>query len=621
MCGIAGCFVTAEIGPQLSARETVHLKKTRNRLLDALFHRGPDEVGYLDREGCCLGIRRLRVIALSNGSQPCVSSCGRFSIVFNGEIYNYLSLRSWLLDNGYQFRTDSDAEVIVNLYEHCGKSLFEHLEGMFAFAIYDEERGDVLLARDRAGKKPLHYYQDGEYVYFSSEPGELVKTVKQISIDFDSLNYYLSYRVVPAERSVIRGLNKVPPGGYTCFSDGVIHQEKYWRPSYSSSPVGTKSYDALLDELDSALCESVEKRLQAEVKTGTMLSGGLDSSLITAIARRVKGPNLNTFSIGFADGRFDESPYARTVADYLKTDHHEFVIEPDDAFKFAEQLIVHFGEPFAFPSSIASFAMFKLARRHVTVVLGGDGADELFGGYSRYRYVVDYPDVPVDHSLPRCVDLPTKSSDFPEFYLGLLTEGCSKQLKRELLSQASREQIELTEIFDQLKSELVCTTQTASNSKRLDAALQFDFKHWMREAQLVKVDIASMANSVEVREPFLDSKVIEIGTRLTANFKLDEDRRKVILYDLAKRYLPSVITDRPKQELAVPLEKWLTGHYRSLVTTTLTSERALSRGIFDSEKLIDFASNFQEDDCYAAWTLFCFERWCQCFLDHHDSQV
>ncbi|KUI97648.1 asparagine synthase (glutamine-hydrolyzing) [Vibrio sp. MEBiC08052] len=580
-------------------------------MLDTLYHRGPDQEGIYRSDRILMGMRRLKVIALENGAQPCFSDNGRYAIVFNGEIYNYVDLRNGLKERGLNFNTDSDAEVIVNLYQEYGSEFYNKLEGMFAAAIYDTKTESILLFRDRAGKKPLYYsFEDGSLI-FSSEIKSLLKSgcIKR-NLNYSAIDYFLKFRVMPNDQSVFDSVHKVPAGTSIIFKGSGISKIQHWSVNYSPSIV-RKTEVEWINEVDSLLNKSVEKRLLAEVPVGTMLSGGLDSSLITAIARKLDSiHNLKTFSIGFRDAEFSELAYARRLAEDLGTEHYEYIIEPEEAIQAAKDLVNHFGEPFAFPSSIASYFMFKLARKHVTVVLGGDAADELFGGYARYQLLQSFPNIPADMGLPRKVDLDggdLGNVTFPHFYHSLLTDGLDRQ---------SRELLYSSEFIKILSQEQCISKQTnytdqlsLENKSYLDLAMEYDFNHWMNEAQLVKVDIASMANSLEVRTPFLDRSLVTLATSMPNEFKLKNGKEKYLLYRVAEKYLPEYILHRKKQELAVPLEKWLLNNMRSEVTETLLSEKALKRGIFNPVALTKFVSEFKYENCYALWTLYMLEIW------------
>ena len=602
MCGIAGIKHLGKLGKDSDRLQA---------MLNALYHRGPDQEGLYQDSQIQMGMRRLKVVALENGVQPCFSDNGRYVIVFNGEIYNYVSLRNSLKERGLKFTTDSDAEVIVNLYQEYGNDFYNKLEGMFAAAIYDTQDHSVLLVRDRAGKKPLYYSYENGILCFSSEMRSLLKSgFVDRQLNHSAVDYFLKYRVMPKDQSVFDTVHKVAPGSSVRFSGVGTTETKHWSVDYSPSIV-RRTESEWIEEVDSVLNKSIEKRLLAEVPVGTMLSGGLDSSLVTAIAQK-QGTihNLKTFSIGFRDAAFSELEYARRLAKELGTEHYEYVIEPEEAMQAAHELVCHFGEPFAFPSSIASYFMFKLAREHVTVVLGGDAADELFGGYARYQLIQHFPDIPPEMGLPRKVDL--KGGDwshlsFPQFYQSLLTDGLDSDSRAALYSPEFKQHLAQERNISKCQRYV---QQLSSDSKNyLDVAMEYDFNHWMNEAQLVKVDIASMANSLEVRTPFLDRSLVALATSMPIDFKLRDGKEKHVLYRVAEKYLPNFILERKKQELAVPLEKWLLNNIKGQVIDTLLSEKSLNRGLFDCAALTKFVSEFKPENSYAIWTLYMLEVW------------
>lgn len=604
MCGITG-IVDFERGP-VSAEQL-------SNMLNMLQHRGPDKEGIYHDGHVGLGMRRLKVIALSNGDQPCYSSDGRYVLVFNGEIYNHQALRGELIGDGYKFSGDSDAEVIVNLFARDGNRFYAQLDGMFAIALYDRKDGTLLLARDPSGKKPLYYQIHDNKICFASELQALLQhpSIKQ-NINSVVLDYYLRFRVTPADQSIFQSVKKVPAGGSIQFGQNGSQTIQHWKVEYFSKS-DDRSEDERIDELDAALNEAISKRMMAEVPVGTMLSGGLDSGLITAMAIKQGYKELKTFAVGFQETQFNELPYSRRLAADLSTDHHEYIITPQEAFAAADDLVSHFGEPFAFPSSIASHFMYRMAQQHVTVVLGGDAADELFGGYARYPLAAAFPELPHGYVLPRKVDLgdiPWQADQFDTFYQGLLTDG---------LDQCTRKYLYSTPFLEQLAEaapECPYRRELRHQSDRLSAAMEYDFNHWMREAQLVKIDIASMANSVEVRVPFLDKEVIRIGSHLPSTLKLKAGREKYLLHCVARRYLPDYVLDRKKQELAVPLEQWIVSSMRTKITDTLLSDEALSRGYFAPDRLRAFVNAYDNRQSYALWTLFMLEKWHRQFPEY-----
>jgi len=580
MCGIAGEVTFGKGRPSL---ERV------SRMCERLVHRGPDEIGFYVAPQCVLGIRRLKVIGLVNGSQPVSNSTGKAFCVFNGEIYNYPELRASLERDGYVFKTNTDAEVIIHLYDQKGNAFVKDLRGMFAIAIYDDVKKRLLLTRDRAGKKPLNYTiaPDGSVV-FASELHAFVShpSVRQ-RVNVEAVDRFLSFRIIPAPLTIYDDVFKVEPATVLIFDEHGIEKKGYWRFDFRERE--TDDEQELIHKMTELVCEAVEVRLHSEVPLGALLSGGLDSSLIVSIMSRLLSEPIHTFSIGFHDREFNELHYARLVSEYCGTVHHEHIITPDSALRVINELLLNFGEPYAFPSAIATYFMNYVARQFVTVVLTGDGADEIFCGYNRYKTF---------DSL--------RESDISVEYQSVLTDGLRDSVKRRLYSKAFKEQLGDEFPVNYLRERFA---RTDNRMHKLNRAMQVDCNFWLPDAQLVKIDITSMANSVEVRCPMLDTKLVEFVTGIGVRHKLANGNEKQILKKVAASFLPAEIVNRRKQELAVPLEHWLTSSLRDEITRTLLSEESLSRGYFDPDRLTDFIQNYVESDSYAVWTLYILEAW------------
>ena len=580
MCGIAGEVTFNRSRP---SRENVA------RMCARLVHRGPDEEGFHVSPRSVLGVRRLKVIGLVNGSQPVANSTATAFCVFNGEIYNYRELKSALERDGYVFETNTDAEVVIHLYDQKGDAFVNDLRGMFAIAIYDDANQRLLLTRDRAGKKPLNYTitPDGNAV-FASELHALVShpSVRQ-RINTEAVDRFLSFRIIPAPLTIYSDVFKVEPGTVLTFDEHGLKKKRYWRFDFTERETGDEA--ELLQKLTELLHQAVAVRLQSEVPLGALLSGGLDSSLIVSVMSQLVSVPFHTFSIGFHDRQFNELRYARLVAEHCGTIHHEHIITPDTALPVINELLLNFGEPYAFPSAIATYFMNRLARQFVTVVLTGDGADEIFCGYNRYKTFDALPD-----------------GDIAARYQLVLTDGLRDSLKRRLYAKAFKEQLGDKFPINYLRDRFA---HTGSGMHRLNRAMEVDCNFWLPDAQLVKIDITSMANSVEVRCPMLDTKLVEFVTGIGVGHKLAHGVEKQILKKVAANFLPAEIVNRNKQELAVPLEQWLTSSLRNEITRTLLSEESLSRGYFDPDRLIEFVSNYSERDSYAIWTIYILEAW------------
>ncbi|MFE9853321.1 asparagine synthase (glutamine-hydrolyzing) [Streptomyces sp. NPDC005576] len=594
MCGIAG---TVSLG-----HAPVHSPFASDACA-AMAHRGPDETGTHVTPEAVLAMCRLKIIGLHDGSQPVFSDDGTVVCVLNGEIYNHKELRAFLAARGRQVRGGSDAQVLPHLYQELGEHFVERLHGMFAVAVYDTRDGRLVLATDRVGKKPLFYTRPtADSVAFASElPALMLHPGVREDTDPVAIDQYLSYRVVPAPHTVYRQVRRLEPATTLVFEPGRPERSRrYWLFEFTAELADTPQAE-IDDRLDALLQQAVRDRLESEVPLGAMLSGGLDSSLVVAMATRQLGRPIHTFSVGFEHAAFDESVHARAVAEHCGTRHHVYRIGAQDAKEAVDTILTHMGEPYAFPSAIAASCMYKLAKEHVTVVLTGDGADEIFCGYGRYQRLRDLAD----------------GGDLADRYEGLLVDGVPHTLKNQLYSADFAARIPghprnyLRARFD----------RTDPSVPDLDRAMQVDSGFWLSDAQLVKIDRMSMAHSVEPRSPLLDHRLIDYVTRIPASRKLVGAREKVPLKRVAARYLPRQVLDRRKQELAVPLESWLGTELRSTITDTLLSEASLERGYFRPDALRSAVRAFQPGHSYALWTLFMLERWHQLQEDSTAREV
>jgi asparagine synthase (glutamine-hydrolysing) len=588
MCGIAG---HVSFGPAPADEQFV------GAACAALRHRGPDEVQVdVDPLGhAALGISRLRVVGLVGGSQPARDATGSIVAVVNGEIYNHRQLRAMLAARGRPVAGTSDVHVVPELYAEFGDAFVEHLVGMFAIALHDRERARLLLVSDRAGKKPLFYAQGRGEIAFASELGALMlRPGIDRTIDTAAIDQYLSYRIVPAPHTIYRGVRKLRPATLLCLDRDGVSERTYWEQKFDGSLRATPRWE-LVDEVDRLLNQAVADRLESEVPLGAMLSGGLDSSLVVALAGRLSGRRLHTFSIGFDSAAFDETGPAETVAAFCGTRHHSRVVRAADAAAVADKILEHMGEPYAFPSAIASWAMYDLAGSEVTVVLTGDGADEIFCGYRRYQRLA----------------AADTHADLADRYESVLADGVPQRTKAALYDPRFRANLPG---FPQnyLRERFNRTDPSASD---LERAMHVDATFWLSDAQLVKIDRMAMAHSVEARSPMLDHRLIEYARRIPSDFNLDGGREKSILKDVAARYLPPASVARRKQELAVPLEEWLTQSLRPAIVETLLTDQALDRGYFAPEKLRAFVTEFRPADSYSIWTLYMLERWHQLHVD------
>ena len=617
MCGIAG-VVGFDGGP---VREEQILG-----MCGALTHRGPDGQGLYLAPGVGLGMRRLSIIDLYTGAQPVQSEDGSAWVVFNGEIYNYRDLRLGLEARGHRFYTSSDTEVIVYLYEDRGRDCVEALRGMFAFAVWDRARRTLLLARDRLGIKPLFYTQIGRRVAFASELKALLQLPEvQARIDWRALGSLLATLHTPSDQSIVAGVRKLEPGHVLVAEAGrEVRIERYWDVRFD--PEGGRSEAEVADQLRGLLEDSVRLHLVSDVPVGAFLSGGVDSSSVVALMSRSSGGPVKTFSIGFRDEDFDETPDARRVAAVFGTEHHEEILEPDAA-SILEDVAYHLDEPFGDSSAIPTYMVSRLAARHVKVALSGDGGDELFAGYDRYRTEGrDRRHGPLRRWLmgrvgrlwPRGLRgrnrLLLLSMSAGRRYLSRMTLYETEE-KRELLRPDAFEEVAR---HDPWSRELERLSRGGHWLSRLQ---DLDIKSYLPDDILTKVDRMSMAHSLETRVPLLDHKVVEFAAKIPPEMLLSRGRSKRILRRAMAGLLPESVFERPKRGFAIPLGRWFRGPLKDYPRDLLLSERSRSRGIFDTaavERLLSDARRGGVLDL-PVWTLLSFELWCRVFLDRRPS--
>jgi asparagine synthase (glutamine-hydrolysing) len=619
MCGIAG-FVEAASAPSPlrpeRARALVH------DMCEAIRHRGPDDEGLLVADGVGLGMRRLSIIDLSTGHQPIHNEDETVWTVFNGEIYNFQVLRRDLEAAGHRFYTGSDTEVIVHAYEEWGRAAIGRLRGMFGLAIWDTRRRTLLLARDRVGIKPLYFAEAAGRLYFGSEIKSILRAPDvPRDLDMDALDHYMSFLYTPAEKSIFARIAKLPPGHTATWHNGNLTIERYWQQPASES-FGGDEREAVTG-LTSVLSDAVRSHLVSDVPLGAFLSGGIDSSLVVGLMARASSTPVKTFSIGFDDARFDELEPARLVARHFGTDHHESVVRPDGVSIF-DKVIGHFDEPFADSSAIPTWYVSEMARRHVTVVLSGDGGDELFGGYDRY---LPHPRVAAfDRYSPRGLRhaaalagarLPhgTRGKNFLR-HVGRDDPGRYVDAVRFFASD------EKPELFsDDVLSRLEGQDPEARALRRFaryknlswpSQMMRFDGETYLPEDILTKVDRMSMAHSIESRVPLLDNEVISFACALPASFKIKNGRRKHILKEVASALLPAEIISRPKQGFAVPLGHWFRDDLRTLFADTLLSAESLGRGYFKPafvRRIVNEHIDGTRDHTLRLWQLVVFNEW------------
>lgn len=613
-------------------------------MIDAIAHRGPDDQGIYASPagpgpGALLGHRRLSIIDLGGGHQPLSNEDGSIWIAFNGEVYNYKELQPGLEKQGHTFRTSSDTETIVHLYEHYGTDCVKHLRGMFAFAIWDQNKRQLFLARDRLGKKPLVYRHESDRLLFASE----LKALLQVpgiprELDRRAVDDYLTYQYVPHPQSILKGFSKLPPAHWALFLDGKLQVERYWQPAYSPTPqpVEFASIEDARRQLRETLTTAVQLRMRSDVPLGAFLSGGVDSTIIAGLMQSLSSRPVKTFSIGFRVAAFDERTYAREAAQHIGSEHHEQVVEPS-ALKILPKLIWHYDEPFADSSAIPTMYLSEMTRREVTVSLSGDGGDELFAGYQRYQAVKlgAWADrlpgflrgllaAPLWQRLPASVRQNSKRRRFKRLLSALALEPRRRYLKWvSIFDDERRAELYSSDFRDSLQghdsAEFLFQAYTECPDR--DFVTQTtcaDVLTYLPCDILTKVDIASMAFGLEARAPFLDHEVVDLAARLPIEWKLHGRHGKQILVDTFADLLPKRIKTRKKMGFGVPLDHWFRGELRPLLEDVLLSTTSLNRGIFRPEqvrRLVDEHVRGLWDHSYRLWSLLVLELWQRTFLD------
>lgn len=614
MCGIAG--VVDPSGAWLDAEAV-------ERMRESMRARGPDDAGSFSDGVCMLAFRRLSILDLAGGHQPMSTPDGAATVVFNGEIYNFAELRRELEGLGHRFVTRSDTEVILHAYRQWGSACVRRLDGMFALALWDGRRRALLLARDRFGKKPLYYYADGARLAFASTLTALLEhPAVPRALDRDALAEYLALEYVVAPRTILAGVHKLPAATQLQFSDGKIGEERYWQLRIDGTQF-RNSPEAALDDLEARLQAAVKKRLVADVPLGIFLSGGVDSSTVAALAARERA--IDTFSIRFSDPSFDESRFARLASRHLGTRHHEEELSLDEAARIVGDLGAILDEPVGDGSIVPTFLLSRFARRHVTVALGGDGGDELFAGYPTYvaHRLLAWAGPLARPSLVRAAAalaarLPVSHDNFSfDFKLKKLLGGAAAPAdERNYHWLGAFERDRVAALMGEARDPFAAVRaryHEPPTGTHLERVLYQDVGLYMCHSVLAKVDRASMAASLEVRAPLLDTAVAELAGALPLDWKLRRLNGKWILKQLARRHLPSEIVDRPKKGFGMPIAKWLRGELRELARDALLDGDSLAAGgqlaRGEIERMLDEHARGDVDHRQRLWTLLVLELW------------
>lgn len=609
MCGIAGVFSQKVIIPTLT-----------RKAVQAMTHRGPDGTGFFQNEECNLGMCRLAIIDVESGHQPNFSLDKQTVSVFNGEIYNFRELREELQKRGRKIPHLGDSALIPFLYEEYGEDFPKKLQGMFAIAVYDKNRKKLLLARDRIGKKPLWIsYQNGE-MYFASELKALLEMGIRKSIKLDSIPEFLRFGYINAPRSAFEGINQLAPATILILQGGEVETREYWNSS-DVSPISI-TFDEAKSETLRLLRQAVKSRLISERPVGAFLSGGIDSTIISALMHQESESEVHTFSVGFLNPKFDESKYADEVARAIGTKHHKRVIQADPKF-LIERLAISLDHPFADSSIIPSFALSEFARKDVVVALSGDGGDEVFGGYERYRAGV----------FLNAVNPMLILNPLPLIFKKELTNSRIRKLirhssKKEIPGRyqdfqslfQTRDLANLLnpdfgfEVLDPNFGKIWNSLQGKSLLRKMQ---EMDLKSYLPGDLMYKVDISSMANSLEVRSPFLDYRVVEFGLSLPNRFKITLGENKHILREIAKSLVPPHLIDRPKMGFGIPRAQWLRYEFRELTRQVLLDGQSRSRGWYrfgEVEKILKRHAAGEDLD-HLIWPMFILELWAKNWID------
>jgi asparagine synthase (glutamine-hydrolysing) len=609
MCGISGIF----------SDELVDLELVK-KSIEKISHRGPDESGFFCHQNCVLGMCRLSIIDVASGQQPSYNQNRDVVSVFNGEIYNFRELRQNLISRGHQINGLGDSALIPFLYQEYGEAFPSKLQGMFAIALFDSKRKRLLLVRDRLGKKPLWYSQQGSTFYFSSEVKGLLSLGVNRKLDESVIPEFLRYGYINAPRSAILDVQQLLPATLLVIENGQSNLKQYWNPS--DIPEASISFEDAKHETTRLLRDAVKTRLVSERPIGAFLSGGIDSTIVTALMREESESAVHTYSIGFSEIKFNESNFAKEVARAIGTIHHERVVRADPNL-IVETISKAFDQPFADSSIIPTFLLSKFAREEVVVALSGDGGDEGFAGYERYRagkfldsinpFLAINPlrFLPANRISNQRIRKLVRHSNFqslPTRYNGFqsLFELRDLQLilNPELLGESN----------DDYFLNLWRTIPTQDRVRKMQ---EMDLKSYLPGDLMYKVDLASMANSLEVRSPFLDYRVVEFGLSLPAKYKVGRGESKHILREIARDFVPPKLIDRPKMGFGIPRAKWLREDLKDLVQEVLLDEISRSRGWYQINKVEKILKNHQKglELDSLIWPMFMLELWAKTWID------
>lgn len=633
MCGICGI---------VGFEDKVLLR----RMCDVISHRGPDDSGYYSDKNIELGSRRLSIIDVKGGHQPIHNEDETIWIVFNGEIYNFLKLKELLEENGHKFYTNCDTEVIVHAYEDYGEKCVKLLKGMFAFAIWDSKKKKLLLARDRVGKKPLYYASKNSSFLFGSEIKSMLQYEKiERKVDYEALHNFLTFRYVPGPLTMFKNIKKLQPGYILTYQNNKIRVRKYWDVKFG---VINESENYYIKNILRLLRNSVKTRLMSEVPLGAYLSGGIDSSSVVGIMSEFMEEPVKTFTVGFGDEKFDENIYARIVSEKFGTDHHEFIVKPSK-INILPKIVWHFDEPVADPAAIPVYLISELAKKYVTVVLTGEGGDEVFAGYEQCkiisnanRYIKYFPETLKDKIIPYILrTLPKNIFDSFFAYSSSLGEmGISRAVKFiKYLDDVDESYLVLTSIFDEDEKKNLYSDETkirvrdldsikvirpyikSVNSNILNKILLFEIKVQLPDNLLMKADKMIMAHSIEARVPLLDQEFIEFSNTIPPDLKLRGFNEKYIFRKAMKEIVPEIITKRNKQRFFVPIHSWFEDELKDVSENLFSEEQAVFKKYFNYHAIKNIKINFEKSKLYYSrqlWNILNFIIWHKIFIEDNN---
>lgn len=620
MCGIAGYIVKKEL-----YSSAIHSTLLKN-MADSISHRGPDDAGFFEAESDSgdyhigLAHRRLSIIDLNTGHQPIGNEDDSIQIVFNGEIYNYSTLRESLIAAGHQFKTASDTETIIHAYEEYGENVVKKLKGMFAFALWDSNKSQLVLARDHFGKKPLFVYETDKIFLFASEIKALL-TLKELKKDVDkqAIWQYLQYRYVPGPNTLISSIKKLNPGSILTWRQGKTTQARYYYPPDREKYKSKNNIpDDPIGQFRLKLNHAVKVRMMSDVPFGAFLSGGIDSSAIVCYMSKHSELPIKTFSVGFSESKYSELKYAKTIADYFKTDHHELCITSQDIIDELPKMIHYRDGPVSEPSDIPIYLLSKEASNHVKMVLTGEGSDEILGGYPKHvfehyvRYYQYFPKTVRKLIENIILSLPYKFRRAKTAIVNLGLENIEERLPRWFgaLSNSEREAlVDYTMPGNNVKQEQFNVDEDNSSLRKI---LYFDQTSWLPDNLLERGDRMTMAASIEGRMPFMDVDLVDYVSTLPDNYRVNKSVTKWILREAIKEQIPSEIINRPKVGFRVPVNEWFQGEMREFLVDNLTSSNSVTRSYYKEKALTTLLEehiNGKRNHEKLLWTLLNLELW------------